>query len=80
MAESPKPNTTWTIVGLDRMVHVHVVGFTTTFVPMQSVPITTESEVVSSNPAQAIYLIHYVIKFVSDRSVVFSGHSGFLHQ
>ena len=33
---------------------------------MQSVPITTESEVVSSNPTQVIYSMqHYVIKFVS---------------
>ena len=44
--------------------------------PMQSVFITTN--VVSSNPAQAIQ--HYVIKFVRDRSVVFSGYSGFLQQ
>jgi hypothetical protein len=46
--------------------------------PIQSVFITTN--VVSSNPAQAIQ--HYVIKFVSDLRYVggFSGYSGFLHQ
>jgi hypothetical protein len=40
--------------------------------PVQSVPIITK--VVSSNPVNGeVYLIqHYVIKFVSDRSVVFS--------
>ena len=51
--------------------------------PIQSVPITTN--VVSSNPTYGeVYLIqHYVKKFVSDLrqvSVVFSGHSSFLHQ
>jgi len=48
---------------------------------MQSLPITTK--VVSLNPAHGkVYLIqHYVInKSVTyGRSVVFSGHSGFLH-
>ena len=41
--------------------------------PVQSVPITTK--VVSSNPAHGeVYSIqHYVIKFVSDLSVVFLG-------
>jgi hypothetical protein len=45
--------------------------------PMQSVPITTN--VVSSNPILGkVYSIqHYLIKFVSDRLVVFSS---FLHQ
>ena len=42
-----------------------IVGFTTTFVPVQSVPITTK--VVSSNHVHGeVYSIHYVIKFVSD--------------
>jgi hypothetical protein len=49
---------------------------------MQSMTITTN--VVSSNPVHGkVYSIQlYVIKFVSDwdRSVVFSGYSGFLHQ
>jgi hypothetical protein len=42
-------------------------------------PVTTK---VSSNPANGeVYSIqHYVIKFVSDRSVVFSRYSGFLHR
>jgi predicted phosphoadenosine phosphosulfate sulfurtransferase len=42
---------------------------------VQPVPITTE--VVSSNPVHGeVYSIqHYKIKFVSDRSVVFSGYS-----
>ena len=45
--------------------------------PVQSVPITTK--VVTSSPVHdEVYPIqHYVIKCVSDRSVVFSG---FLHQ
>jgi len=50
--------------------------------PVQSVPIT--SKVVSSNPVHGkVYSIqHYVIKLsvTSDRSMVFSGYSGFLHQ
>ena len=43
-----------------------VVGFTTTHVPMQSVPIITE--VMSSNLAHGeVYSIqYYVVKFVSD--------------
>jgi hypothetical protein len=42
-----------------------IVGFTTTFVPVQSVPITTK--VVSSNHVHGeVYSIHYVIKFVND--------------
>ena len=47
--------------------------------PVQSVPITTK--VVSSNRAHGdVYSIkHYLIKFVSDLSVVFTGYSGFLH-
>ena len=47
---------------------------------MQPVPITTKD--VSSNPIHGeVYSIkHYVTKFVNDRSVVFSGYSGFLHQ
>ena len=49
---------------------------------MQSVPITTK--VVSSNPVHGeVYSIqHYVINLSAtcDRSVVFSGYSGFLHQ
>ena len=50
------------IYGRDRI----VVGFTTTYALMQSVPITTN--VTSSNPAHGeVYLIqHYVIRFVSD--------------
>jgi hypothetical protein len=50
------------IFGRDRI----VVGFTTTYALMQSVPITTN--VASSNPAHGeVYLIqHYVIRFVSD--------------
>ena len=48
--------------------------------PVQSVPITTN--VVSSNPAHGdVYSMqHYVMKFVFDRSVVFSRYSSFLHQ
>jgi hypothetical protein len=50
--------------------------------PVQSVPITTK--VVSSNPVDGeVYSIqHYVKKLsvICDRSVVFSGYSGFLHQ
>jgi hypothetical protein len=48
--------------------------------PVQSVPIITN--VVSSNPIHGeVYVIqHYVIKFVSDRSMVFSGYSSLLHQ
>ena len=47
---------------------------------VQSVPITTKA--VSSNPIHGeVYSIqHYVIKFVSYRSVVFIGYSGFLRQ
>ena len=43
--------------------------------PVQSVPITTN--VVSLNPDHDdVYSIHhYVIKFISDRSVVFSGYN-----
>jgi hypothetical protein len=43
-------------------------------------PMSSRYKVVSSNPVHGeVYLIqHYVIKFVSDRSVVFSGYSGFL--
>jgi hypothetical protein len=60
-------STLWILVILfeeawcDRM----VVGFTTTFVHVQSVPIITK--IVSSNPAHGVeYLIqHYVINFVS---------------
>jgi hypothetical protein len=49
-------------------------GFTTIYI---SVPIT--NDVVSSNLDQGeVYNI--VIKFVSDRSMVFSGSSGFCHQ
>ena len=44
---------------------------TTTFVPLQSVPITTN--VVSLNPT--LVIPHYVIKFVSDLRQV----GGFLH-
>jgi hypothetical protein len=48
--------------------------------PVQSVPITTK--VVSSNPAYGVVfsLQLYVINFsvIYDRSVVFSGYSGFL--
>jgi hypothetical protein len=56
----------------DRM----VVGFTTTNVPVQAVPITIK--VVSSNLVHGdMYSMqHYVIKFVSDLRQV----SGFLHQ
>jgi hypothetical protein len=45
--------------------------------PVQSVLITTN--IVSSNSVYSIQ--HYVIKFVSDldRSMVFSGYSGFFH-
>ena len=45
---------------------------------LQSVPITTN--IVCFNPAHGeVYSIqHYVITFVSDRSVVFYGYSGFL--
>ena len=50
--------------------------------PMQSAHITTN--VVSSNPADGeMYSIqHYVIKFsvTYERSVVFCGYCGFLHQ
>jgi hypothetical protein len=53
-----------------------VVGFTTTNVPMQAVPITIK--VVSSNliHGDMYSMQHYVIKFVSDLRQV----SGFLHQ
>jgi hypothetical protein len=46
---------------------------------LQLGPITTN---VGSNPAHGeVYLIqHYVIKFVSDRSVFLSGYPSFLHQ
>jgi hypothetical protein len=60
--------------GRDHMVDIQL--------PMQSEPITTK--VVSLNPAHdEVYSIqYYVIRFVSDcdRSMVFSGYSGFLHQ
>ena len=58
----------------DRM----VVGFTTTYATMQSVPIITN--IVSSNPDQAIQ--NYVVKFVSDLWQVcgFLQALGFLHQ
>jgi hypothetical protein len=49
--------------------------------PVQSVPIATK--VVSSNPVHGgVYSLiqHYVIKFVSDLSVIFSGYTGFLQQ
>jgi hypothetical protein len=48
--------------------------------PVQSVLITTKC--VRSNPADGdVYsILHYVIKFVSDRSVVFSGYPCFLHR
>jgi hypothetical protein len=47
---------------------------------VQSVPIITN--VVNSNPIHGeVYVIqHYVIKFVSDRSMVFSGYFSLLHQ
>jgi len=49
---------------------------------VQTVPITTK--VVSLSPVHGdVYLIqHYVISLsvTCDRSVVFSGHSGFVHQ
>ena len=46
----------------------------------QSVPITIN--VVNSNLAhgEVSSMQHYVIKFVSDKSVIFTGYSGFLHQ
>jgi hypothetical protein len=48
--------------------------------PVQSVPITTN--VVSLNPIHGeVYSIqHYVISVTCDKSVVFCGYSGFLHQ
>jgi len=56
--------------GRHRMVHV------------QSVPITTK--IVSSNPVHGeVYLINIMWSSLSvtcDRSVVFTGYSGFLHQ
>jgi len=46
---------------------------------MQSVHITTN--VISNSAHGEVYSNqHYVIKFVSDRSVVFSGYSNFLHK
>ena len=59
------------------------VGFTTTNVLMQSVPITTKF--VSLNPTNGeVYSIqHYVIKFLNDLHqvcVFFPSYSGFLHQ
>jgi hypothetical protein len=59
------------------------VGFTTTNVLMQSVPITTKF--VSLNPTNGeVYSIqHYVIKFLNDLHqvcVFLPGYSGFLHQ
>ena len=47
--------------------------------PVQSVPITN---VVISNPihGEVCSIQHYVIKFVSDRSVGFCGYSSLLHQ
>jgi hypothetical protein len=66
------------IYGRDRI----VVGFTTTYALMQSVPITIN--VASSNPAHGeVYLIqHYVIRLVSDLRQVSGllGYSGFIHQ
>jgi hypothetical protein len=57
--------------GRDRM----VVGL----VPMESVPITTN--VVSSNPTQAMqFFVNKSLSVTCDRSVVFSGYCGFLHQ
>ena len=68
----------WRHHGHDRM----VVGFTTTYIYIQSVPITTN--VVNSNPVHGeVYLIqHDVIKFVSDLWQVngFLRNSSFLHQ
>jgi hypothetical protein len=57
-------------LGCDRL----VVGLTTTFVPVQSVPMTTK--VVSSNPVHGeVYKIqHYVIKFVSDTHISWKGY------
>ena len=48
-----------------------VVGFTTTFVSVQSVPITCTTKVVNLNPAhRKVYLMqHYMIKFVSDNDM-----------
>jgi hypothetical protein len=50
--------------------------------PVQSMPITTK--VVSSNPVHddVYWMLHYVMKFVSDlrQVAVFSEYSGFLHQ
>ena len=52
------------------------------FLPMQSVPITTN--IVSSNPAQAgctrYNIMWYSLSVTSGRSSVFSWYSGFLHQ
>jgi len=44
---------------------------------MQSVPITTNAMSLNPDHGEAYSIQHYVIKFVSDRSVVFSG---FLHK
>ena len=46
----------------DRM----VVGFTTTYIYMQTVPITTDVVIVSSESRSERGVQHYVIKFVSD--------------
>ena len=60
--------------GRDRMVDLQL--------PVQSMPITIK--VVSSNPVHddVYWMLHYVMKFVSDfrQVAVLSEYSGFLHQ
>ena len=43
---------------------VMIVWYLDLLLPIQSVPITIN--ILSLNPAQAMYSLHYVIKFVSD--------------
>ena len=61
-------------------VMVVIVGLLDLQLSVQAVHITTK--VVSSNPAhgEVVLIQHFVIKFVSDRTVIFSGYSGFLYQ
>jgi hypothetical protein len=64
----------------EKLVMVVIVRLLDLQLSVQAVHITTK--VVSSNPAhgKVVLIQHYVIKFVSDRTVIFSGYSGFLYQ
>ena len=48
--------------------------------PMQSVPITTNVVRSNSTQARCTTLCDKVCQVTGDRSMVFSGYSGFLHQ